>query len=258
MRKIFLLLLISLSLPAFAEEKIGDVTQFGAHTYMLVNVFNTSERFDEFQKNVEILKREMAILKQTTTDLALAKTEADKIELQNKVKEQEDAMDNNDALMLKHYAFSTKRQYRFVFEETKLCTPLTEDEVTNLKNSEGKELDAEKIIEKDGKAFYIAKEISGIKENEKFQRAINFPMMRAQEIAALRKSLKEETDIFKKAEISEKIAKAEKAMQEAQELLRKEYNLDSSKSCSMKVEKVKLYLLLTPEEVIKLQAEKKI
>jgi len=257
MKKISLLIVLFLYSSVFAEEKIGDTFQSGSNMYMLVNIFNDAARFDEFQKNVEILKRENAILKEEIKKLALVKDDAEKKELQNKVKELEDSMEASEALMLRYYHFSTKRQYRFVFEETKLCVPLTDDEVTNLKSSTGVELDAEKIIEKDGKKLYVCSEISGIKENEKFQRALNFPMMRANEIAKLREELSKESDIVKKADISEKIVLAENALKEAQELLRKDYNLDSSKNSSMEVEKVRLYLLLTPEEQIKLKIDKK-
>ena len=152
---------------------------------------------------------------------------------------------------------ASNRQYRQVFLKTNICVPLTADELSNLRSASGMELDPLKIIERDGKNFYIMKKIDGAKANEELQKAIAFTLTRRAEADKLRVKLSETTDPTEQMDLTKKISLAEKALKQNEDELKEKYGLGNAKSYIIEVDLSKLYLVLTKEEFLKIQSEKK-
>ena len=60
------------------------------------------------------------------------------------------------------------------------------------------------------------------------------------------------------ADISEKIAELEKQLKQCEQQLFSKYGMQSGASYMIEVEKSKLLMLLTPEDLAKIEAQKKI
>ena len=211
------------TLAATAAEKIGDVTKVGNSAYMLVREFNTPEQNSTFQRNLEIMRRHAQIINAVKAKVEEEKDENKKKEMQTKLKQLEDEFEVNDKAMQKAYAFSSNRQYRLVFLESNICTPLTKQELSSLRSEDGKELDPMLISERDNTSFYRHMAISGVKENEELQRVLGFSLTRKIEIDQLRQKLSKTTDADEQMKISQQLVNSEKALKENDEKLREKY-----------------------------------
>ena len=59
-------------------------------------------------------------------------------------------------------------------------------------------------------------------------------------------------------EITSKLGSGEKALVEAEEKMRVQYGIKSKSDYVIETSKSKLYLVLTPEEILKIEAQKKL
>lgn len=247
--------LVCLATPVRAAEKIGDVTKVGNSAYMLVREFNTPEQNSTFQRNLEIMRRHAQIINAVKARVDEEKDENKKKEIKAKLKQLEDEFEVNDKAMQKAYAFSSNRQYRLVFLESNICTPLTKQELSSLRSEDGKELDPMLISERDNTSYYRHMAISGVRENEELQRVLGFSLTRKMEIDQLRQKLAQTTDANDQMKISQQLVNSEKSLKENDEKLRKKYGIKGKKDYFVEISKSKLYLILSPEEIAKIDAQ---
>ncbi|MBP3358267.1 MAG: hypothetical protein J6K91_05085, partial [Opitutales bacterium] len=71
----------------------------------------------------------------------------------------------------------------------------------------------------------------------------------------LRKELVKTTDASKQMELTKQLGATENALNEAEENLRKNYGIKSKGDYLIETAKLKLYLILTPEELAKIEAQ---
>ncbi len=246
------------SFAANAEEKIGDMAKVGDTTYMLVCELKTPDQNLNFQRNLNIMQRDSQAADLIRKKIKEETDAAKKAEWEKRLENLEKNFSVNDAAMQKAYRFAASRKYRIVFLESNICVPLSKEEISSLKDSDGNAIDPMKIFQRGAKSIYVKKTISGVRENEMLQRMISFVVTRRGEIEKLRKELTETTDPAKQMEITSKLGAGEKALTEAEERLRKEYGIKSKSDYVIETSKSKLYLILTPEELLKIEAQKKL
>ncbi len=256
MKKILTFLALSLStLPAFAE-KIGDITKSGDNAYMLVYEFKNPNQCAVFQQNINILQRSARVIDALKTQIQKETDNAKKAKYENALKDLEADFKSNDAAMQKAYAFSSHRKYRMLFLETNICVPLKENELSSLKDEDGNALDPMKIFQRENASFYITRVVSGIKENQDLQRMIAYVVKRRTDMEKLRKELVSTTDAVAQMDITKRLGAGENALLEAEEKLRKEYGIKPKSKYLIETSKLKLYLILTPEELAKIEKAK--
>lgn len=239
------------SQSAKTQSAKPQLLKIGANTYMLVRVIDGIKQNDTFQQNVGIMRRYDAAIKNAKKMLEKA-TQADKKNIEAKLKQIEDEYDANNALMIKNYNFSGNRQYRFVFEEVFLSTPLSDNEIDNLRTNEGIEIEPSKIVEKNSAKIFRQNDIKESAKIEIFQKAVGAFMSKQMELNNLQKELAATSDIAAKDKIATKITMLEKYLSQTQEMLKKDYSMMPKRKYVLEVKKMKIYLLLEPEEVIRL------
>ena len=79
-----------------------------------------------------------------------------------------------------------------------------------------------------------------------------------EEMENLRKQLAQTTDPAKQMEITTKLGAGEKALAEAEGKLRAQYAIKPKSDYVIETAKSKLYLILTPEEILKIEAQNKL
>ncbi len=257
MKKTITFLTIALSLlPTFAE-KIGDITKAGNNAYMLVYEFNTADQCAIFQQNINVLQRSARVIDALKSQIQKETDATKKANYEKALKDLEIDFKSNDVAMQKTYAFSSHRKYKMVFLETNICVPLKENELSSLKDEDGNALDPMKIFQRENSSFYIAKVISGIKENQELQRMIAYVVKRRSDMEKLRKELVSTTDAVAQMDITKRLGAGENALTEAEDKLRKEYGIKPKSKYLIETAKLKLYLILTPEELAKIEKQNK-
>ncbi len=243
---------------ASAQEKVGDIVKAGDTAYMLVCELKTPEQNVNFQRNINIMQRDSQAIDFFRKKIGEESDPAKKAELERKLKILEKNFETNDAAMRKAYGFSANRKYRMIFLESNICVPLSNDALSSLKDEAGNALDPMKIFQRGNKSLYLKKTVTGDKDNEALQRTIGFIVKRRADVEKLRKELAETTDPSKQMEITSKLGSGEKALVEAEEKMRVQYGIKSKSDYVIETSKSKLYLVLTPEEILKIEAQKKL
>ena len=251
---LFLISLLIASTSLFAE-KLGDVVKAGNSAYMLVCELNTPEQNANFQRNINIMQRSAHAINIAKEKIQTEKDPAKKAEYEKALKSLERDFKTNDELMQKTYAFSSHRKYRMMFLETNICIPLSSKELSELKDENGKPLDPMKVFQRGNTSLYIASKVIGVKENQELQRMISYVVKRRAEMEKLRKDLVKTTDASKQMELTKQLGATENALNEAEENLRKNYGIKSKSDYLIETAKLKLYLILTPEELAKIEAQ---
>ncbi len=251
-----LLALCALFSHTASAEKVGDIVRAGDKFMMLVREFNTPESNDSFQANLNIMTRDSHIINLIKKKLNETSDQNKKKDLSAKLKQLEETFEKNDEIMRKAYAFSSSRQYKRTFLESYICTALSKEELSNLRSSDGTELDPMLISEKNKVTLYRHKVVSGEEENMELQKLINFTMSRRAELGILRKKLGSTTDAAEQLKISESMAKAEQAIRDNDSILRKKYGIRDKVDYVIEVAKSKLYLFITPQEAADAMKEK--
>lgn len=242
----------------FAQEKIGDTAKVGDTTYMFVCELKTPEENANFQRNLNIMQRDSQAVEFFKKQLAAETDAAKKADIRKKLEILEKNFGTNDSAMQKAYNFAASRKYRIVFLESNICVPLTNDELSSLKDADGNALDPMKIFKRGGRTLYTKSSVKGVRENEVLQRMIGFVITRRNEIENLRKQLAQTTDPAKQMEITTKLGAGEKALAEAEGKLRAQYAIKPKSDYVIETAKSKLYLILTPEEILKIEAQNKL
>lgn len=232
-----------------AQEKIGDVVTTPNSAFMLVNEFDSPEKNDVFNYNLNIMQRQAGVLKAIAEKIAAEKDQPKKDALIKQQEKLEMEFKANDEAMRKNFAFATDRQYRFIFLGSNICTALTDAELSNLKSDDGILLDPLKIVKKGNANYYRLKSIDGIKENEELQRALNFSLSKKMNIDALRKQISETIDATAQMDLAKKISAEEMAMKENDKLFREKYGIADKKNYLIEISKSRLMLVLTPQEL---------
>ena len=258
MKKLYTILTILILVKsAIFAEKIGDIVKSGNNAYMLVCELNTPEANANFQRNINIMQRSANAIEVAKTKIEEETDPAKKAKYQDALKTLEQDFKTNDQAMQKAYAFSANRKYRMVFLETNICVPLSAKELSELKDENGKPIDPMKVFQRGNTSLVVINKIVGVKENQELQRLIGFVVKRRAEMEKLRKDLVATTDAVKQMEITKKLGAIENALNESEENLRKSYGIKSKSDYLIETAKLKLYLILTPEELAKIEAQQK-
>ena len=233
---------------------IGDVVRFGPKNYLVVFDFNSMNQFEEFQRNVQIMKDSDSQIKSLQEQIKAAADAQLKASLELKLKQLDSQFQANDKIMVDGYNFSSNRQYIVSFLKTNICGELSPEEYSTFTFKDGGKINPLEVVSRGGKHYYRKSAVVGIKENDEFQRAFQYAIRMRAEMNQLREKLASATDINELAQLSEKIAACEKALQENKENMESKYELKSGDL--IEIEKSKLMLLLTPEENEKIEAQK--
>ncbi len=233
---------------------VGDILRLGKSSYMVVFDFNSYPKYEEFQRNAQIMKNANAAIAAVNAKLEAEKDEAAKQSLALQLKQLKDEFEINDQTMQRGYNFSSNRQYLVMFLKTNICVPVSDEEFSEYKFKDGTKIDPMSIVKQGGRRFSRKFTLEGPRENDEFQRVLRFSMATRAEMAELRKKLDNNTDMDELAKISEKLAANEKALRENDEIMLKKYGLQDGQSYMIEIEKSKLLLLLTPEELSKIEA----
>ena len=167
--KKYILLTVSLAISSnilFAYDEgpeLGTMFSTGNAHYYVVRDFDTPEKNTAFTRNVEIMRRYANAIEAIKTKIATLPDGEEKTSLSNRLKQAEDEFANNDKVMQKLYAFSVARKYRQETFESNICVPITKEELSNLRDADGKELDPLLITERSGNSFYRIKNLKGLK-----------------------------------------------------------------------------------------------
>lgn len=234
---------------------VGDIVRMGQQSYMIVFDFNSYPKYEEFQRNVQIMKATDATMKSLKEQIKKETDAQIKKSLELKLKQIDGEFQANDKTMVGGYNFSSNRQYVVLFLKTNICVPISPEEYSSYTFKDGTKINPLEIVTKSGKHFYRKSTIEGFKANDEFQRALQYSMKTRNEIASLRKQLETSTDVNELAKISEKIASYEKSLKESEDAMKEKYEMGSGQYM-IEIEKSKLLLLLTPEELTKLEAER--
>ena len=259
--KKYILLTVSLAISSnilFAYDEgpeLGTMFSTGNAHYYVVRDFDTPEKNTAFTRNVEIMRRYANAIEAIKTKIATLPDGEEKTSLSNRLKQAEDEFANNDKVMQKLYAFSVARKYRQETFESNICLPITKEELSNLRDADGKELDPLLITERGGNSFYRIKNLKGIEENSKLQKLLSYTASKKAEVEKMRGELAGTTDPEKQLEISSKLAALEKAIQENDNQLRETFSIKKGSDYLVEIVRSKLYLLLNPDEVSKVAAE---
>lgn len=260
--------------PIFAqtsrEPRVGDIVRQGDSVYYLVRVFSTPEQNAAFQRDLDIMRRHATAIDKCKLRLKeiadaektfekdpkkLESLAADKKKISAALDRLVKDFSTNEEAMKKLYGFVSNRDYRVTYDESNICVPLTNDELSELKSKDGQKLDPLKIVTRGNTSLYVLKNISGARANEQLQRMLGFTISRKNEIEKLRGELAKTVDPQAQLKISASISAAEKAMQENEEKLRKTYGIDKNQNYSVEISKSKMYLIITPEEERELRAK---
>lgn len=252
-------------LPVFAASAVasasqtsptvGDVVKMGQQSYMIVFDFNSYPKYEEFQRNVQIMKATDATMKSLQEQIKKETDAQLKKSLELKLKQVDSEFQSNDKIMIGGYNFSSNRQYIVMFLKTNICIPISQEEYSSYTFKDGTKINPLEIVSKAGKHFYRKSSVEGFKENQEFQQALQYSMRTRNEINELRKQLETSTDVNELAKISEKIAANEKALKQSEDAMKQKYEMGSGQYM-IEIEKSKLLLLLTPEELAKLEAQR--
>ena len=239
------------------EEKIGDIVKTPAGAYMLVNVFATSAQNEAFQRDIGIMIKHSHLIDMVRQKRDEEASPEEKAKLDAKLKQMENEFSANDKVMQRIYNFSANRKFKLTFLESYLCVPLTDEEMSNLRSSKGEELNPMRIVQYNKKNVYRVKKISGTKENEELQRAIAYSVSKRMESTKLRSELAKTTDPDVQMDLSKKLGAIEKAINDASSKLKEKYGIEPKQSYIIEVSRSKLYIMLSPDELVKIEAERK-
>lgn len=242
---------------SFAQEKIGDIISSGNIHMLVVAKFDSANANEMFQRNVGIMTQQSATIENLKKKISEMKDGEEKTSLSNKLKQLQDEFDANEKAMQKYYSFSVDRQYKIIYDKTNIIIPVSDTDIENLRKDSAVQLDPDKIFEKNGKKFYRYGSVIGAKNNDEFQRYIHFMIARQIDIKKLRDELSKNTEPKAQLEISEKIASIEKALKEKSNDMFQKFNLNPKENYAIEVEKSRLLIVLTPEEIIQMEQVKK-
>lgn len=261
-KRLICLLACICSLGAYAVNmpklSIGNVLKINDKSYMVVFDFNDYRKYDEFRRNTAIMRNANNAIVELTKKIEKESDPTVKENLKLQLKQLRDEFDINDKTMQRGYNFSSNRSYMLMFLKTNICVPVSEEEFSQFKFKSGEKIDPLSIIKKDGARYARKTSVEGLQENQQFQQILGSTLNCRAELAKLRKSLDNNSDLEQVAKISERIAELEKQLKQREEQLFSKYGMQNGASYMLEIEKSKLLMLLTPEDMAKIEAQKKI
>lgn len=261
-KRLISLLACSCALSAAAVNmpklSVGDIVKFNDKSYMVVFNFNNYPKYEEFQRNTAIMQNANNAIIELSKRIESESDPTAKENMKLQLKQLRDEFDINDKTMQRGYNFSSNRNYMLMFLKTNICVPVSEEEFSQFKFKNGEKIDPLSIIKKDGARYARKNSVEGIQENQQFQQVLGFTLNCRAELAKLRKSLDNNSDLEQVSKISERIAELEKQLKQHEEQLFSKYGMRSGTSYMLEIEKSKLLMLLTPEDLAKIEAQKKI
>jgi hypothetical protein len=115
------------------KAKPDTIKTIEGKVYLYIASIDGVEANDTFRQNVQLVQTQRNRLVQIKQALDNAATkEEDKAKLNEEFTKSEDVLKKNNEEMVKLYGFSLMRNYLLEIEESRLYTPLTEDEVKNI------------------------------------------------------------------------------------------------------------------------------
>ncbi len=237
--------------------QLGTMFESGGAHYYVVRQFDTPEANNEFSRNVEIMRRYVNAIDAMREKIKTLPEGENKKTLQERLKQAEAEFASNDKIMQKKYAFSVARKYRQETYESNICVPISKEELSNLRTSDGKDLDPMLILERGNISYYRIKHLQGSEENAKLQKMLSYASLKKIEVEKMRNELAKTTEPEKQLEISGKLSALEKALKENDTELRKIYSIKQNSDYLVEVVRSKLFLMLNPDEVAKVAAELK-
>lgn len=261
-KRLISLLAFICSLSALAVNmpklSIGNVLKINDKSYMVVFDFNNYQKYEEFQRNTAIMQNANNAILALSEKIEKESDPTAKENLKLQLKQLRDEFEINDKTMQRGYNFSSNRNYMLMFLKTNICVPISEEEFSQFKFKSGEKIDPLSIVKKNGARYARKNSVEGLQENQQFQQILAFTMNCRAELAKLRKSLDNNSDLKQVADISEKIADLEKQLKQCEQQLFSKYGMQNGASYMIEVEKSKLLMLLTPEDLAKIEAQKKI
>lgn len=158
---------------------VGDILRLGKSSYMVVFDFNSYPKYEEFQRNAQIMKNANAAIAAVNAKLEAEKDEAAKQSLALQLKQLKDEFEINDQTMQRGYNFSSNRQYLVMFLKTNICVPVSDEEFSEYKFKDGTKIDPMSIVKQGGRRFSRKFTLEGPRENDEFQRVLRFSMATA-------------------------------------------------------------------------------
>ncbi len=256
MKKIILsTIMASTMLCAFAQDKVGDIVKSGDNYFAFIAEFNSPEANEEFQRNVSIVQNQNSQIKQISDQIKAEKSEDQKRFLEATLGKLQQEYKQNASLMSQAYGFAENRTYKQIYLESNLCFILTKDEIAKLKMTDGTLLDPMKMANKSNFSMYRVKTVSGAQENEKLQNIFADMIGKQVELNKLRKQISETKDALEQKKLNDKLATLEKQIKDTDASIRKTYGVPEKRDYAVEISKSRLYMLLTKEEVAKIEAQ---
>jgi hypothetical protein len=115
------------------KAKPDTIKTIEGKVYLYIASIDGVEANDTFRQNVQLVQTQRNRLVQIKQALDNPSTkEEEKTKLNEEFTKSEDVLKKNNEEMVKLYGFSLMRNYLLEIEESRLYTPLTEDEVKNI------------------------------------------------------------------------------------------------------------------------------
>lgn len=242
-------------IPA-AAQKVGDIALMDGAQYMMVSELKTPEQNDLFNYNVHTMRRYAGKLKELQTRLREEKDEAKKAEIQKVFDALDKEFKANDEIMRKQYAFASNRKYKMIFLSSNICTALSKEELSNLKTSDGTQMDPMRIIQKNGANYYRLKSIEGTRENAELQRSLGTMLAQKAALGELRKEIASTMDAPKQMKLTKKLSEDEMAMKALDAELRRKYGISENKNYIVEIKHSQIWLELSPEELAIIKSQR--
>lgn len=241
------------------QTKINDILRLGQESYIVVFKFDSFPQYEEFQRNANIMRTSYSTIEKLSEALKAETDENAKKNLSAKIDQLQNEFKINDQTMREGYNFSSVRQYKVMFTKSNICVPVSDEELSIYQFKDGTKINPLSVVKSEnGKHFSRKSSITGVKENEELQIALHRTLSYRIELKKLREELAKTTKTDEINAISEKIANYEKSLKISESVLNEKYGIESGKQYLLEIEKSDLLMLLSPEEVLKIQAQKNI
>lgn len=237
------------------EGNMRDVIRINNNSYMVVFPFESHQQYSEFEYNRRLLSESYSEMNSLKIKVEAEKDEAKKKILNNELSEKTMIFQANEDAMVKGYNYSNNRQYLVLFLKSHICVPISDEEFSNMEFKDGTKIDMLKIVKSGNKRFYRNIEIDGFQNNQDFQGMLAYALARRTEMSELRNQLADIVDVQKINETTQKLTALEAAIKENEKILDKKFGLKSGSTYMVEIEKARLMLLLTPEEIAQIQAQ---
>ena len=254
--KIFPFIIAACTLSAQSEGNMRDLVNIGDGTYMVVFPFESHRQYAEFSYNKQVLANAYKEMTDLKAQVEAEKDKAKKEELAVLLLQKTEVFEANNSAMVKGYNFTSGRAYIDLFLKTYICTPLSDEEFSILRFADGTPIDPLKIVQNGKQQFYRTIAVEGFQNNQDFQGILAFIMARRMEISKLREQVAEQIDMDKVGELTTQIAGLEKQLNEKFGVLKEKFGLEANSRYMVEIEKARLLLKLTPEEIIQMQNQK--